>query len=276
MQSRSLENPASADRGFSANLASGFSTAVNTLTDAVIDRRNFLIAAAGLAAAGGAADSLAQQKLTEQESVDLALALAADCSGSIKPEHYVLQQQGYADAFSHKDVIKAIRSGARGQIAVCYFQWSGYSLQGVNIPWTILSSDDSIARFVAALRETERSIFSGGTAPAGAIAFGQKLLGELPVKAERKVIDISGDGRTNTGPPPDEDRANALAAGITINGLPILHLEPDIDEYYEKYLIGGPGAFIVSARDFDSFKDAIRRKLVLEIAGLTPDAPKRT
>jgi hypothetical protein len=237
------------------------------------DRRNFLIAAgmtAGWAASGVpfAADAQSSQSL-EKQQVDLALVLAADCSGSVSSEEYTLQQQGYADAFRQREVIKAIRSGIHGRIAACYFQWSGYSLQQLIVPWAVLRSDDSISTFATALQHAERRLYSGGTAPGGAIAFGGRLLDNLPWIALRKVIDISGDGRTNTGPSPDQDRAEVLARGVTINGLPIENQEPDLEEYYRLHVIGGPGAFLVPARDFEAFKEAVRRKLVQEIAGLS-------
>lgn len=227
------------------------------------DRRNFLLTAAGLAFTGQAR---AQQGPGPRE-VDLALVLAADCSGSMKPEHYVLQQRGYGAAFRDPAIIKAIRSGLSGAIAVCYFQWSGFPIQNLILPWTVLDSTVSIARYAALLEETERSIYGGGTSPAGAIRFGQRQIERLEIAATRKVIDVSGDGRANNGPPPDDMRDIAVAAGITVNGLPIMHLEIDIDEYYARHVIGGPGAFMVPARDFASFQEAIRKKLVLEIAG---------
>lgn len=198
--------------------------------------------------------------------VDLALALAADCSGSVHSPHYVLQQRGYAEAFRSKEVKQAIRSGIHGAIAVAYYQWSGYRLQNLILPWTVLASDDDILHFALQMENAERTIFGGGTSPSGAIEFGHRLLADLPVQAARRVIDISGDGRNNTGPPPAEARRAAIEAGIVINGLPILHMEPDIDDYYEKFIIGGLGAFMVPARDYESFAAAVRRKLVLEIA----------
>lgn len=236
------------------------------MSNAEIDRRSFLLTAAGLAAAGA---DLRHSDATAQSdgSVDLALALAADCSGSVTPENYALQQRGYAEAFRHPEIIDAIRSGPRGGIAVCYFQWSGYDAQQMSIPWTVLKSREGIAHFASRLDEAERIIYSGGTAPAGAISFGHQLLQKLPTEAARKVIDISGDGRTNNGPPPEKDREEAIADNITINGLPILHLEPDIEDYYKHHLIGGPGAFIVPASDFSAFGEAIRRKFMQEIAG---------
>ncbi len=238
-------------------------------------RRHFLIAAgftAGWTAIGApsfTADAAPMRDLDRQQ-VDLALVLAADCSGSVSGDEYTLQQQGYADAFRQREIVKAIRSGINGAIAACYFQWSGYGLQTLIIPWTILRSDDTIATFARALQDAERRLNSGGTAPGGAMAFGRILLDDLPWQARRRVIDISGDGRTNTGPPPDHDRAEAIARDITINGLPIENQEPDLEEYYRQHVIGGLGAFLVPARDFDAFREAIRRKLVQEIAGLPP------
>lgn len=219
----------------------------------------------------GAAMSLAAlphlgQAWAQRRSVDLALALAADCSGSVHAQHYTLQQRGYAEAFRSREVRQAIRSGIHGAIAVAYYQWSGYRLQNLILPWTVLASDGDVERFALQMENAERTIFGGGTSPSGAIEFGHRLLSDLPVQASRRVIDVSGDGRNNTGPPPAEARKAAIDAGIVINGLPILHMELDIDEYYEKFIIGGPGAFMVPARDYESFAAAVRRKLVLEIA----------
>lgn len=227
-------------------------------------RRGILAGGVGLAglALGGPGLLHAQRR-----PVDMALVLAADCSGSVHGEHYALQQRGYGDAFRDPRVIKAIRAGIHGAIAVTYFQWSGYGLQAQLIPWTILQTEAGIAAFAMALERAERMIFSGGTSPAGAIEFGQALLGRSPADAMRRVIDVSGDGRSNNGPPPDGARDRAAVAGIVINGLPILHMEPDIDGYYRDHVIGGPGAFVMPARDFEDFATAVRRKLVLEIAG---------
>ncbi|MFC3677250.1 DUF1194 domain-containing protein [Ferrovibrio xuzhouensis] len=235
------------------------------------DRRRLLGAA-------GAAALLAPLRTVRAETgitVDLALVLAADCSGSVQTDHYVLQQRGYADAFRDPAVIRAIGSGVNGRIAACYFQWSGYGLQTLLQPWTLLHDKTEIAVFATALERAERTLYGGGTAPAGAMRFGRDLLdhlvaGDRPLQALRRVIDISGDGRTNVGPAPGEERTETIAAGITINGLPILHMEPDIDDYYEREIIGGNGAFLVPARDFNAFREAIRRKLIQEIAGILP------
>lgn len=235
-------------------------------------RRRFLITTgAMLSTAAGSLSAFSQTRdRQDRESVDLALALAADCSGSVSNEEYTLQQEGYADAFRQREVLKAIRSGVHGAIAVCYFQWSGYGIQNLGVPWAVLRNKDDIASFATALQQAERRLYSGGTAPGGAIVFGRQLLESVPVTAMRHVIDISGDGRTNTGPSPEADRAEALARGITINGLPIEHQEPNLEEYYREHIIGGPGAFLVPARDFDAFREAIRRKLVQEIADSAP------
>lgn len=232
--------------------------------------RRRLLGAAGAAALLG---SLRPARAEGGVPVDLALVLAADCSGSVQTDHYVLQQRGYADAFRDPAVMQAIRSGINGRIAVCYFQWSGSALQTLLLPWTVLRDKADITAFATALERAERTLYGGGTAPAGAMHFGRELLaspeaGGRPLQALRRVIDISGDGRSNVGPTPEEERAATIKAGITINGLPILHMEPDIDEYYAQEIIGGNGAFLVPARDFNAFREAVRRKLIQEIAGM--------
>ncbi|MBP7063821.1 DUF1194 domain-containing protein [Ferrovibrio sp.] len=222
-------------------------------------RRNLL---AGL----GATLAIGTAKANVMSAIDLALVLAVDCSGSVRGEHYDLQQRGYADAFRHRRVIEAILGGLHGGIIACYFQWSGPALHNLVIPWTVLRSRADIAGFATALQQAPRSIFGGGTAPAEAIDYGAALLQRVPAQPLRRVIDISGDGRSNRGRPPAMARDAAAAQGITINGLPILHMEEDIEEYYERNVIGGPGAFLISARDYESFADAVRRKLILEIS----------
>ncbi len=214
----------------------------------------------------GATLAITTAKANEAAAIDLALVLAVDCSGSVRGEHYDLQQRGYADAFRHRRVIEAILGGLHGGILACYFQWSGPALHNLVIPWTLLRSRADIAGFATALQQAPRSIFGGGTAPAEAIDYGAALLQRMPLRPLRRVIDISGDGRSNRGRPPALARDAAVAQGITINGLPILHMEEDIEEYYERNVIGGPGAFLISARDYESFADAVRRKLILEIS----------
>ncbi|WP_428248585.1 DUF1194 domain-containing protein [Ferrovibrio sp.] len=225
------------------------------------NRRHLFTALAAFAAWPAQAQVLAQET-----QVDLGLVLAVDCSGSVQAEHYELQQRGYADAFRHRRVIDAILGGLHGGIACTYFQWSGPAYHNHTIPWTMLRSRADVLAFAQALGDAPRTIFGGGTAPAEAIDFGAALFERMPAKALRRVIDISGDGRSNRGRPPAMARDAAVAKGVTINGLPILHMEADIDEYYEKNVIGGPGSFMIPARDYASFGDAVRRKLILEIS----------
>ena len=177
----------------------------------LLKRRGILAGGVGLAGLALAGPGLLR---AQRRAVDMALVLATDCSGSVHAEHYALQQRGYGDAFRHPMVIKAIRAGVHGAIVVTYFQWSGYGLQAQLIPWTVLQTEAGIAAFATMLERAERMIFSGGTSPAGAIEFGQALLGRSPVDAARRVIDVSGDGRSNNGPPPDGARDRATAAGI--------------------------------------------------------------
>ena len=224
-----------------------------------------MLAAGGLAVAPGLARPAAAAT-----PADLALVLAADCSGSMRSEHYELQQQGYAAAFRQKDVIRAITGGLHRTVAITYFQWSGYLLQHHSVPWTLLRTPADVEAFATLLERLPRTIFSGGTSPAGAIEFGRRVLSELPVVPQRRVIDVSGDGRSNNGPHPAAVRDQAVADNITINGLPILHMEPDIDAYYAENVIGGPGSFMVPARDFAAFAEAIHKKLILEMAGEMP------
>ena len=242
------------------------------------NRRDILTSlAAGLATSLTATQTTrpAFGQTAKPTEIDLALVLAADCSGSVREEHYDLQQRGYADAFRHPKVVDAILSGLHGAVAICYFQWSGPDLYNLALPWALLRNRNDVLAFGAALGKVPRSIFGGGTAPGEAIDFGRQQLQSLPWRVTRRVIDISGDGRNNRGQPPAMARDKAVAAGITINGLPILHMEADIDSYYEQNIIGGSGAFIMPARDYASFADAIRRKLILEIAAQPPGGRKQ-
>lgn len=210
--------------------------------------------------------------------VDLALAIAVDISYSMDIDELALQRQGFADAFRSAVVHDAIRRGHVGKIAVVYFEWAGAWDQRVIVPWTVLDGPQSAEAFaekVAAqpVRRAQRTSISG------AIDFGAKLLGQSSVDAARRVLDISGDGPNNQGRPVTTARAEALAQGITINGLPIMlktpgYLDiPDLDLYYKDCVIGGQGAFVVPAREREQFMAAIKTKILLEIAGTIPPAP---
>jgi hypothetical protein len=205
-----------------------------------------------------------QAPATEAQNVDLQLVLAVDVS--VSHERFVLQRDGYAAAFRHPRVQAAIGSGGHAAIAVTMVQWTGPSLQVVAVKWTRLGDAGAADGFARAIEEAPRALFGGGTSISGAIDTGVALLFDSPFKAARRVIDISGDGANNRGRPAMRARDEAVAAGIGINGLPILALEPDLDRYYEQNVIGGPGAFMIAARTYETFADAILKKLITEIA----------
>jgi hypothetical protein len=202
--------------------------------------------------------------------VDLALVLAVDASRSVDSEEFDLQRLGYAKAFRNPRVIDAIRGGSIGSIAVTYFQWSGPQVHYLAVPWSVLRDKGDIAAFADAVEHSDRVVFGGGTSVSGAIDFGVALLAEVPAEPARRVIDISGDGSNNNGRLPTYARDEAVAAGITINGLTILNDEPLLDRYYLADVIGGPGSFVVATSDYETFAEAILSKLIREIAYGSP------
>ncbi len=201
-----------------------------------------------------------------QTAVDLQLVLAVDASGSVNDVRFELQKQGYAAAFRHPRVLSAIRQGAQQAIAVTMTQWTGPSLQVQVVPWTLLKDQASALVFAGAIEKAPRELFSGGTSISGAIDHAMKLLPSSPYKGTKRVIDVSGDGSNNRGRSVTEARDDAVRAGVVINGLPILALEPYLDKYYFDHVIGGPGSFMIPAESYEKFAEAVLRKLVLEIA----------
>ena len=209
--------------------------------------------------------------------VDLALVLAVDASGSVDHVRFELQKQGYAAAFRHPRVIGAITSGPTQSIAVIMMQWTGPALQVVAVPWTRISDAASAGAFADRIDAAPRALFGGGTSISGAIDASMGLLFDNPYAATRRIIDVSGDGSNNRGRAANVARDEAVAKGVGINGLPILALESDLDRYYEQNVIGGPGAFVIAAKDFESFGEAILKKLIAEIAmndASKADAPR--
>jgi Protein of unknown function (DUF1194) len=198
--------------------------------------------------------------------VDLALVLAVDASGSVDQHRFELQKQGYAAAFRNPRVLNAIRSGLTQSIAVTMFQWTGPRLQVHVVPWMLIKDEASAYAFAAAIEAAPRQLFGGGTSISGAIDYGRLLLAQNELTPSRRVIDVSGDGSNNSGRPVTFARDDAARTGIGINGLPILSIEPGLDRYYRDYVIGGPGAFMVPADSYDTFADAILKKLITEIA----------
>ena len=206
-----------------------------------------------------------------KEQVDLELVLAVDASGSVNQERFVLQRDGYVAAFRHPQVLSAIRSGPNGAISVTMVQWTGPRLQEIAVPWSRVADAATAEDFAGAIERAPRVLFGGGTSISGAIDYAAGLFPQSPFKGLRRVIDISGDGINNRGRPTVFARDEAVAGGIVINGLPILALEPGLDYYYRQSVIGGPGAFVIAAETYEAFGEAVRRKLILEIAGrVTP------
>jgi hypothetical protein len=218
-------------------------------------------------------------KASAETEVDLALVLAVDVSRSMDDDEQRLQRDGFVEAFRSKVVHEAIAKGVLGRVAVVYMEWSGPLEQKVVVPWAVLDGPESAAAFSERLvKAPVGRIFS--TSISGAIEYGLKLLNESKVDALRRVIDISGDGPNNTGRMVTLARDEAVENGVTINGLPFLLKRPtgfgdieNLDLYYQDCVIGGPGAFVVPVREAANFAEAIRTKLVREIAGASGPEP---
>lgn len=214
----------------------------------------------------------------DRKEVDLALALAIDISGSIDPDEARLQREGYVEAFRDPVIVKAILGGSTGRIAVAYFEWSDAWVQKLLIDWTLLDSEASIEAFARRLSDAPISI-ARRTSISGAIRYAIPLFGRSPYDAERKVLDISGDGSNNDGGLVTDIRYEALKERIIINGLPIMNGRPnpfgfpaedDLDKYYLHCVTGGPRSFVEVARSFEDFPRAVRKKLLQEVADLGP------
>jgi Protein of unknown function (DUF1194) len=199
--------------------------------------------------------------------VSVQLVLAVDVSGSVSQDRFELQREGYAAAFRSPAVLQAIRSTSAGSIAVAMLQWTGPALHVVAADWTAIDDADSAERFAEAIERAPRELFGGGTSISGAIDYARQMIADSPYQGQRLVIDVSGDGANNRGRPAEDARDEAVQAGMVINGLPILTLEPELDAYYRQSVIGGPGAFVIAVKSYEEFADAVRRKLVTEIAG---------
>jgi hypothetical protein len=234
-------------------------------------RRRCLLAAAGAAAIGQTT-----RRARAEEPVDVALVLAVDVSRSIDEDEARLQREGYRSAILDPRVVEAIRGGMLGGVAIAYIEWAGIEYQRTVIPWTRIGSLAEAEAWAELLAQAPRASLSW-TSISGGIEASRRALGECPYEASRKVIDVSGDGVNNSGPSAEQARDRAVADGITINGLPILNDRPTfgrppsipLDQYYRESVIGGPGAFVVAAEDFEAFDNAIRRKLIREVAGLS-------
>jgi len=220
------------------------------------------------------------------EQVDLLLVLASDVSRSVDTRKFELQRQGYAAALSNPRVIEAIKSGPHGRIAICFVEWSGATSQKLVIDWTIVSDLASARKIGDQMLELPRS-FADRTSISGAIEFAMAQFARAPFESVRRTIDVSGDGTNNAGRDVTLARDEAVAKGVTINGLVILSATPlpwnpdhtnppgGLDNYYRTNVVGGPGAFVLVAKDFSSFGEAIIEKMIAEVALAREQAPRR-
>src|SRR5215467_6911833 len=214
------------------------------------------------------------------QTTDLLLVLAADVSRSIDESEFALQRKGYAAAVTDPRVLAAIRGGATGTIAVCFVEWSGAGEQTIVVDWTVIRDEEDAGGLAAAILAAPRS-FIGRTSVSGAIDFAMERFAAAQARANRRIIDISGDGTNNSGRPVTDARDQAISEGVTINGLAIVNDRPNpgyafhtqqlggLPEWYRQNVIGGPGAFLRVIEDFHSFSDAMTNKLVSEIAMLS-------
>lgn len=218
--------------------------------------------------------SLAKDGTSE---VDVELILAVDISYSMDPEEQALQREGYMQAITSPEIIAAIRKGVNGKIAVTYVEWAGVTSQDVVVDWHVIDDLASAEVFVGKLKgQPTRRLYR--TSISGAIDFSVPLFDRNGYQGLKRVIDISGDGSNNQGRPVTQARDDAVAKGITINGLPIMLNRPNfgypevehLDEYYSDCVIGGPGSFVIPIRERNQFVDAIRTKILLEIALAPP------
>jgi len=235
-----------------------------------------LLAAAAIAAPRSAL-LLFADKSPSALPVDVELVLAVDVSYSMDPEEQALQREGYIAGITSRDFMQALRSGQHGKVAVTYFEWAGPYDQKIVVPWRLIDGPEAADAFAS---EIGRAPYrrASRTSISGALSFAKPLFDGSGYSGFRRVVDVSGDGANNSGTFVTLARDDVLAAGITINGLPIMLKRPNaftmdidnLDVYYEDCVIGGPGAFVVPIREREQFKEAIRTKLVLEIAHRVP------
>jgi Protein of unknown function (DUF1194) len=215
------------------------------------------------------------------QQVDVAIALAADVSRSVDQEEFELQRRGYAEAVTNPRFLKAVASGPHGAVALCFIEWAGVDQQAVIANWTIVRDGEGAADFAKVLLEAPRSSM-GRTAIGDALDFAVMQIEAATIAAERRVIDVSGDGASNSGREITAARDDAVGKGITINGLAIInektsgefggylwaHTHPPggLPNYYRENVVGGPGAFVVHVVNYDEFAEAMTNKLITEVS----------
>jgi hypothetical protein len=234
-----------------------------------------LVALAGLSSA--ASFRLFADKRPDAVPVDAELVIAVDVSRSMDPEEQALQREGYMLGLTSREFLQALSHGSYGKIAVTYFEWAAIFDQTIVVPWRVIDGAQTAEAFVDVLRHTPYRR-APRTSIYGALQFAKPLFDTSGYGGLRRVIDVSGDGTNNMGPPVTIMRDEVVSAGITINGLPIMLSRPfgsgtdipNLDVYYEDCVIGGPGSFVIAIHEREQFKEATRTKLVQEIAGIPP------
>ena len=229
-------------------------------------------------------------RIARAQTVDAAIALAADVSRSIDDDEFQLQRRGYAQAVTNPQFLQAIQSGAHGAVALCFVEWAGPDQQAVVAKWMVIRDGEGAAEFAKILLDAPRSS-AGRTAIGDGVDYAVAQLAAAGFTAVRRVIDVSGDGANNSGRPVTAARDDAVKKGITINGLAIInekiggipgtflyaHTHPPggLPNYYRDNVIGGPGAFVLQIVNFDTFAEAMTNKLLAEISQAAPDASRR-
>jgi hypothetical protein len=241
-----------------------------------------IVALTGAVAAGlGLAAPNAPPLLAQRGAgvpVDVELVLAVDVSYSMDPEEQALQREGYMAAITSQEFLRALRQGMHAKVALTYVEWAGSHHTQVIVPWRLIEGPESADSFAAEIGRA-RYTRASRTSVSTALLFGAAQFENSGFRGLRRVIDVSGDGVNNNGPLVTDARDEVLAKGITINGLPIMFKRPTwsmmdidhLDQYFEDCVIGGPGSFVIPIKQRDQFKEAIRTKLVLEIAGIVPE-----
>lgn len=210
--------------------------------------------------------SAVSAKAQDGTPVDLELVLAVDASSSVNRSEFDLQMRGLAAAFRNPSVHSAITATGQVGVAIMLFQWADNRNQTIGVEWTLIRSAEEAEAFADAIDGTPRLVVGGGTAIGGAVDFAAAQMRGNGFEGQRKVIDVSGDGRANQGSDPRDARDRALALGLVVNGLAILNEDPTLDLYYRNNVIGGAGAFVIRANDYSAYADAILEKLIREIS----------
>ena len=210
----------------------------------------------------------AGQKTRASSGVDVAILIALDVSASVDASEFDLMREGLAAAISSPEVASAVVNGKRGAIAVSVVQWSGFTEQEMKLDWTRLSSIAELIDFGNRIKKMSRRYRDGATDIGGALNFSRKKVLSSPFQANRSVIDLVGDGPNNVNFSPSIERDLAIKDGITINGLAVIGEVNTLDEYFIRFIIGGPNAFVEKTADFDGFTRAMERKLIREIGSM--------